>query len=478
VLVRSKARHQLDWKTVKATKIPNIFQMEKGGHFVRAKVTDPVTGQVKQIRKALPEADEAMALQWLLNEKARIRSGIALERPQQTRFCDFAVDLRDEKVELGEIRSAKGKERWNTTLEHLIAGTAGVPGFGEMFIDRIHSSHVEEWKLGVAKLIAKGQYAPTTANGWLSILRVAMRAAKRKYGLTYLATEDVSDFDTSEHATYTEEEPNALRPDQVPNFLWLMRELYPQHYAMTMIGFATGLRPSTLRPLRRRGPTKDVLWDEKRLLIRRSVTCSEVMDRTKRKGVRYSVHLCESAMEVLVWHVENQLVTPQQADSDLLFPAIHGGYRAPNVLNKPFADVASELGLPHFTQRGMRRTFQDLMRSVGVENLVTRSISGHATETMQEHYSTVAPSEQRASIAKVISLFGTGGPTRHAVGVIEVAPSEGHPTETGAPGAPASAASGTNGAGGSAHENPEDLSRGTQRGTQGVERGTQQRKTG
>lgn len=76
------------------------------------------------------------------------------------------------------------------------------------------------------------------------------------------------------------------------------------------------------------------------------------------------------------------------------------------MLNKPFAAVseAIELGYP-FTQRGMRRTFNDLMRAAQVEAIVTRSISGHLTERMQNHYSTVSGAEQRASIAKVIDLM-------------------------------------------------------------------------
>jgi hypothetical protein len=58
-----------------------------------------------------------------------------------------------------------------------------------------------------------------------------------------------------------------------------------------------------------------------------------------------------------------------------------------------------------FTQSGMRRTFNDLMRTAQVEAIVTRSISGHLTERMQEHYSTVSGAEQRAGIAKVIDLM-------------------------------------------------------------------------
>ena len=42
-----------------------------------------------------------------------------------------------------------------------------------------------------------------------------------------------------------------------------------------------------------------------------------------------------------------------------------------------------------FTPRGMRRTFNDLARVANVEALVTKSISGHLTDRMREHYSTV-----------------------------------------------------------------------------------------
>jgi hypothetical protein len=53
----------------------------------------------------------------------------------------------------------------------------------------------------------------------------------------------------------------------------------------------------------------------------------------------------------------------------------------------------------------MRRTFQDLCRAAEVGDLVTRSISGHATEAMQRHYSTVAPEEQRRGLSNVIQLM-------------------------------------------------------------------------
>jgi hypothetical protein len=52
-----------------------------------------------------------------------------------------------------------------------------------------------------------------------------------------------------------------------------------------------------------------------------------------------------------------------------------------------------------------RRTFNDLARAASIEAIVTRSISGHLTERMHEHYSTVRGPEQREGIARVLHLM-------------------------------------------------------------------------
>ena len=100
-------------------------------------------------------------------------------------------------------------------------------------------------ELGIASLIKAGDYSPTTANGWLSILRLICKAAKRQFTLPHLATEDMPDFNTDDWVTYSEEAPNTLPPEQVPAFLARLKEAFPQHYAMAFVGFATGLRPSS-----------------------------------------------------------------------------------------------------------------------------------------------------------------------------------------------------------------------------------------
>ena len=95
---------------------------------------------------------------------------------------------------------------------------------------------------------------------------------------------------------------------------------------MTYLGLATGLRPSTLRPLRR---SADVVWDENVLLVRRSHTLGdEVMNTTKNKR-RYRISVPTEVLDVLRWHIATQLTTPEQKASELLFPAEDGGFRTP-----------------------------------------------------------------------------------------------------------------------------------------------------
>lgn len=408
---------KIEWKLMKNVWIapeqilPGVWQRKEGGHVVRARAKDSATGKMKEVFKVLSTATAAEALAWLEKEQERRRVGAVSPESPKMRFAEFANALLEHKVKVGEIKSAAGRAKWDYTLLHLIGGTDGekankhVEGFGDLFIDRIRIDHVDAWQGGVAELIAAKDYAPATANGWLSIFCVIMKAAKRQFRLPYLATEDVKAFDTSEHATYTEEEPNSLLVEEVPPFLDGVHTYYPQHYAMTYIGLITGIRPSTLRPLRRRGPESDVQWEKGRLLVRRSQTLGdEVMATTKTKK-RYVIDLPEEAMQVLRWHVDTQLATPEMQESDLLFPSVTGKFRSPSVLNDPFADVAEMIGLgKHFTQRGLRRTFQDLARAAQVEGVVTRSISGHATVQMQEHYSTVDGAEKRTALAKVIHL--------------------------------------------------------------------------
>jgi integrase len=349
--------------------------------------------------------DASIAYERLQAEVRRIRAGVVSTLPSKVRFCDYAVSLLDRKVKTSEIRSPKVVEWWDTTLElHLF------PTFGPIFIEQVQRSDIQHWKAAVGALIQKGDYSPTTANGWLRILRTILNAAAFEFDWARSPIDRIKPFDTSMHHTYTEEEPNALTATELHEFLRVMEEKFPQHHAMVALGFYTGLRPSSLRPLRRQGRSADMLWETGEVLVRRSHSArrDQILERTK-TGKRQRIPLPEPIMDILRKHVAALPEGPMR-DSELLFPAEDGAVRSRGVLVKPFAVVEKAIGLTkHVTPRAMRRTLQDLCREAAVPDVVTRAISGHATESMQFHYSSVRGDEIRERIGNVVSLVSASG---------------------------------------------------------------------
>ena len=402
------------WKKIRGkwlapTKVQGVWQRKEGGYYVRRRLVDPKTGEMHEISKVLPDLNETETYLWLQREEERVRAG-SVTSISRMLFSDYSVSLLERKVASREIKSARGRERWVATLRHLIAGTEGVPAFGDFYMDEIRVTHVESWKTEMAGLVAEGKYAPTTINGWIDILFVILRRAQSELDLEHDATKGVKRLDLAEHEVYTEEEPNALTEEEIGEFLNCMFDNYPQFFAMAYLGFFTGLRPSSMRPLRRRGPQADVLWEKNVVLIRRSHTLGDEVMKTTKTNVKQRIHVPPDLMTVLRWHEETQLVTPEQKNSDLLFPAELGGFRGANCLQKPFRACAKAVGLgKRFTPRGMRRTFNDVARRAKLESIVIKSVSGHLTDRMKQHYSTVSEDEQREGLGLVLSRVKAEG---------------------------------------------------------------------
>lgn len=389
--------------------LPGVWRKKGGGHVVRGRAKDPRTGRlVNFVRSVKGTMSAEQAFVWLRSELNRIRAGGLAPTPVRTRFSDYAVSLLEKKIAKGEIASAKTREKWGSTLTHLIGcEDDGIRGFGDYYVDQLGRVDIEAWRDRWAKRVANGDYSPNTVNDWLAVLRVITKALKRDGYRREDACLDVEDLSTKGYRTYTFEEPNSLEVRELVIFLGYMRQAFPQHFAMTALGFLTGLRPSSLRPLRRCGPHADVLWDGKLLLVRRShATRQEVMGMTK-TGLDQCIALPDDLIAILRWHVEEHLVTQPMRDSELLFPAVTGGFRSRSALDVPFQRVAEAIGLNKaISPRAMRRTFNDLARAAKVSDIVIKSISGHLTDRMKEHYSTVGDEEQRASLGRIVSLAG------------------------------------------------------------------------
>ncbi len=113
-----------------------------------------------------------------------------------------------------------------------------------------------------------------------------------------------------------------------------MREKFPQFFAMAFTGFATGLRPSSFRPLRRTGATPDVLWEEGSLLVRRSHTRGDVEMSGTKTGGNDEISVPAELIAVLRWHVDTQL-RPGPQGVGAAVPIRGGGYRSQSMGGHP-----------------------------------------------------------------------------------------------------------------------------------------------
>lgn len=400
-----------------------IYRLKAGGYYGRGRYTAPSGRRVsvdRVMRDAKTGREAAQRLAVAVAEEAAKASG---ETSAGQLWSDFAVSRLEERKRKGKVKSEATIERWAEAIPIFCDawGTVDVRDFTRRHIDRWLDTTVAKW-MSVGRTVTKKRrigdgsrrtrelaevpittvLKPSYVNGWLRVLRSICNAIKVKFDLPKSAFEGIEFFAEGRH--FTKEKPNSLPPNRVPQFMALAWEKYPQHYAMIFLGMVTGLRPSSLRPLRRKGPEADLDWTTGELLVRRSHSRKQkIMDKTK-TGKDGSITLPAAMIAILRSHVER--LTGKQLESDLLFPAADGRLRTRGVLVKPFAVIAKAMGITYpLTPKAMRRSFQDIAREANLHDAVTRSISGHHTPEMQIHYSTARGDEQRAALEKTHALI-------------------------------------------------------------------------
>jgi integrase len=84
-------------------------------------------------------------------------------------------------------------------------------------------------------------------------------------------------------------------------------------------------------------------------------------------------------------------------------------FRSGSVLDHPLARVVAKAGVRPISLHSFRRTYENLLRQAGVDDLVRKSIAGWRTDRAQAIYATVDRSERDTAAAVVTELvLGTG----------------------------------------------------------------------
>jgi len=227
---------------------------------------------------------------------------------------------------------------------------------GDLYVDVILRSDLSAWRVEAGRQIASGRDRPGTMNTDLGVLKVIGRHARIDFNLGSNWAERIRPFDNSQHRTYTREQPNSLTSPELRAFLERFLIDYPELFAIAYLGFVTGLRPSSLRPLRRKGATPDLLWEERLALVRQSNSRGDQVKEGTKTGGDDEIQLSDEVLTALRWHVKTQLRRGPQQGSDLLFPSELGGFYGRRRLDKPFGSTAVAVGLTQrVSPRAMRR---------------------------------------------------------------------------------------------------------------------------
>jgi integrase len=288
-----------------------------------------------------------------------------------------------------------------------------LPALGNYYYDALTTTDVQRWidgallrgwtsekrgsKQDKTKTVRRS-YSRDTVQGWFRVFRTMTRDAMatlelpRDPTLRITLPEDTGDVD----------EANSLSPAQLAAFLTAMRTRYPQHYALVVLLAYTGLRFCHASALHWQD------WEEAGgvLRISRKQVRGKVGPVTRKKRAPKEYPVEPELAEILKQHRVRLL--KEQApglSKGLMFPSRAGTYRAPNSMDVAWAKCLTEAQIDkRFTIHGLRYTFTDLVRLANVDAVVRRALTGHVTEEMQRHYSTVGLEEKRAAVAGVLRL--------------------------------------------------------------------------
>ncbi len=366
------------------TRYPGIFKTPNG-YRVRVRAMDPRTGTLKEGNREHENIDlrEALLRQAQMRDEIT-SSGVAAQRLRVGEFAKHWIESKGPSVDKGTA------DRYAAALEDHV-----LPALGLFFYDQLTTLDVQKW---VNASRRKG-YRAETIRGWFRVLRTMTRDAMGPLDLPR---------DPTLRITFPEDEErddNALKPELLGIFLQNMERLSPQHYALVAVLAFTGLRFCHASALR----WEDMDADNGVLRVVRKNIRGRLgpVSRKKRAPREYPLH--PQLADILREH-RRRLLKEQSSGvgSGWMFPSETGGLRTPGGLWKAWKACveATKIG-ERFTIHGLRRTFNDLTRRAGVDGVVIKNLTGHVTEKMRTHYSTVGLDEKLAAVSSVHRLVST-----------------------------------------------------------------------
>jgi integrase len=190
-----------------------------------------------------------------------------------------------------------------------------------------------------------------------------------------------------------------LCPSELSRFLQAMRRKRPGSFALATTLALTGARFCHVSALK----WGDLDWTQLIVRFRRKQVRGRVGPISRKKPAPKEVPMLTDLGRVLLAHGRRLGKLGYDVGSDdWVFPSRKGTLRTPASLVNAFRGALKEAGIDkRITPHKLRYCFNDVLRLAGVDSVTGRAITGHVTEEMRKHYSTVRLDEKRVAMDAV-----------------------------------------------------------------------------
>lgn len=362
------------------TKHPGVYRLPDGRYLIDATGRCPKTGKRKRKRMKVKACDASEAAR--LREELRLSIVRVVDDPRRVRLAEYALSWFASRA---PGLKPSTRDRYARTLDlHIL------PALGDHYLDALESADIVRWR-------DSRSGAPSSINGHLRVLRTLLADATEELGLPRSPASRVRAL--REPKRSGEEHSNRLTAAELGRVLAHLREDEPGSWALIITQAFTGARFGEVSALR----WEDIDPEAGVIHIRRSQWLGRV-DSTKTDAHR-TVPLPEPLAQVLELHHRTTLEEDLPgAETGYCFANAVGGLPYNSTINDHLRAALDAVGIDRrVTSHGLRRTLNNLTRQVATGEVV-RSIIGHVTERMTEHYSWVELEEKRAAIGGVLRL--------------------------------------------------------------------------
>ena len=389
---------------LKATRHPGVYRRSTDSRYVVRGTARTAEGKMVNRKRLLPagttEAEAEQAALALRKQAQREAMGISTPTPLPLATTrgrgvetveDYAHRWLDEKRR--RLKPGTFKRYEDEMMRRLL------PRLGHLPLADFCRGALESWVAWAEHQVqADGSpYTEATLQSWWRTLAT-------------MARDLAADFDLPDPTRRVrppqaptvppKRERRTLTREQLRGLLAAAAEVVPSRYAEILTLAWTGMRPGELYALK----WDCVFFDEEKIVVRRSISAGQLTETTKTKAAREVPMLPELA--AVLADQRKQLIADQHRGlrSGLVFPSEVGRPRFTTTLKKPLALASEVAGLSFVAgPQVLRRTFNTLAVTAGVERIVLWSIVGHSSEAMTRRYAGVPMNDKAAVVHRMFA---------------------------------------------------------------------------